>query len=193
MSPQHRGLGEAHRTWPTPGYYQGKKYLGNSEGKFLKKSSVEWDLAVRARCKRMGLGGSGLTHTRLASLSSNSLLSKCPAGRLGTGWFLIGGSVCWRERNSLCTQTQPETTPPAHVHLCCSFETSPLFSSRGRVLPISLPVHPRWKVTAHGTQPGSLILLAPPNSLCPKALKLQTLPCSLPGLPRCEIQHLPLS
>lgn len=80
--------------------YQGKKYLGNSEGKFLKKSSVEWDLAVTARCKRMGLGGSGLTHTRLASLSSNSLLSKCPAGRLGTGWFLIGGSVCWRERNS---------------------------------------------------------------------------------------------
>lgn len=63
--------------------YQDKKYLGNSEVKLLKKSSIEWDLAVTPRCKRMGLGGSGLTHTWLACLSNRSLLSKCPAVRFG--------------------------------------------------------------------------------------------------------------
>lgn len=80
--------------------YQGKKYFGNSEAKLLKKSSIEWDLAVTSRCKRMGLGGFGLTHTWLASLSDSSLLCKCPAGRLATRWSLMGGSVCWGARNA---------------------------------------------------------------------------------------------
>lgn len=110
-------------------------------------------------------------------------------------WQQGFGYLPWALRAVALQPVHPrcETNPPAHVHLCCSFETFPLFSAHGRMLPISLPVHPRWKVTAHGTQPDSLILLAPPNSLCPKALKLQTLPCSLPRLPRCEVQHLPLS
>lgn len=60
------------------------------------------------------------------------------------------------------------------------------------LVPILLPIHLSWKVTAHGTQPDSLILLAPPNSLSPKALKLQILLWSLSRLPRCDIQHLPL-
>lgn len=60
------------------------------------------------------------------------------------------------------------------------------------LMPISAPIHLIWKVTGQRTQPDSLILLAPPNSLSPKALKLQILLCSLSRLPHCDIQHLPL-
>lgn len=80
----------------------------------------------------------------------------------------------------------------------CLFKTFQIYSERVAAVvgayeaPSSLPIPLSWKVTTHGAQPDSLILLALPNSLCPKALKLQIPMCSLPRLPHCEIQHLPL-
>lgn len=84
--------------------------------------------------------------------------------------------------------TSTGTDCPVCMHLFCLFETFPLSPVMGaHLMPISVPIHLSWKVTGQRTQPDSLILLAPPNSLSPKALKLQILLCSLSRLPHCDI------
>jgi len=123
-----------------------------------------------------------------------------------TAFFRGKGKVCTTSHQGSChfpswhtLHCGPRAKPvqvPAALPICissaCSKPFPPSPVTGVCLAPDSLPIHLSWKVTAHRTQPDSLILLAPSNSLSPKALKLQILLCSLSCLPRCDIQHLPL-